>query len=65
MVAGTVQLDYIIYTSTLLYTDEPDEGGGEEHGVCESYWMEGNLTYLDNDPVCKCAQKLSQESSSR
>ena len=20
----------------------------EEHGICESYWMDGNLTYLDS-----------------
>ena len=24
--------------------------------------MDGNLTYLDSDPLCKCAQKLSQVS---
>ena len=22
----------------------------EEHGICESYWMDGNLTYLDSGP---------------
>ena len=30
------------------------------HNLCESYWMTGNLTFLDGDINCQCAQKLSQ-----
>ena len=34
----------------------------EEHGLCESFWMNGNLTWLDSSTDCQCAQKLSQVS---
>jgi hypothetical protein len=33
----------------------------EAHNLCEGFWLNGNLTYLDSAEECQCAQKLSQE----